>query len=1566
MFRFLFSVSILIGFLLLASNINFAQPPTPTPCQTPSVPTVSATAGPGRKTITITGSVPTGGSTQIYISEGNGSNLLVTLYPASTTYIASGLDTFRTFYFFGISRNDCNLFSSPSGIVQATTLDIDAPTLSLDNSVHRKIAATVSVPDDAEYTEIFVATSPFGEICPTINPNARIYQADPKTYLAAGLDTNARYYFCAVAKAGSRRKETRSDTITKDIDAPSLSATDIGANRISMNTDVPAGAEYTKLYLSLSPMPEQCNNENQYVALISINGPSSFIFTATPNTTYYMCAAAISGTRRKVTKIIVQFSGDVNAGDTCPTQSVGAPVNVTNGNMWLQQSDYSLSGGVGESVNISRTYNSITQSSGLFGNNWSTELDESIVVKDSYVVAWMLPNGRGVYFGRSSTTTPFFPVIPGTYEQLVKNTDNTYTVTFKDGRIHRFGANGKILYKQDRNGNQTTYNYGTNGNLANITDAFGRTIFFTITNGLVTQITDAIGIVATYDYFPSTFNLKSVTYLDGSKYQFEYGVFGGKTVLTTVKDALNNILETHAYDSSARATTSEMHGGVEKYTLDYSQLYATIPYTTVTDAFGRVTRYYVDRSKQRHVITKVEGSCNCGGSSQTTNYEYDANLNKTKKTDGNGNITTMTYDANGNMLTETDPTGTKTYTYNANGQVLTATDQMSGVTTMVYNVTGQPLTLTDALSKVTTLTYNTRGQVLTLKDARNKTTTLTYDAFGNLSQVKDPNLKLTTFTYDARNRMLTQKNALNFTTTFAYDLNNRVNKITYPDLKFVEYTYDLAGRRTSAKNELGRITNFGYDAAYRLTTVTDPLINSTTYGYDLMSNRTSMTDALGNVTNYEYDDFNRLKRILYPAATVGAVRLEERIEYDLVGNVKKRIDTANRETVYTYDAANRLIKTTDADLKDTTFEYNARSQMTAVVDALFQRYDFTYDPLGRQLSQTRAGSVMSYEYDAVGNRTKRTDYLNQITTYTYDNLNRLTNVTYPDVTENITLAYDNISRLTTATKNAQNVTFVYNNRNWITSTTDVHGKVVAMTYDAAGNRSALKLDAVNFSTYIYDFANRLTKITNSSDAKAVNYAYDNANRMTTKTLPNGVATTYTYDGMSRLTRLKDAKGATVLYDKQYAYNPANQISQIADLAQTKNFGYDNVDRLTGVTGSSTETYAFDGVGNRTSSNLSATYAYQPNNRLTNTATASYAYNVNGNMTSKTDTSGTTNFVWDYENRLKQATKPNGTIINFKYDALGRRSERNVNGTVWTKFTYDGQDVMLDQNSDGTTVRYLNGLGIDNKLRMQVGTTVSYFLSDHLGSTTAQTDATGNVTNTANYDSFGNATGNLNTRYQFTGREFDADLGLQYSRARFYDAKLGRFISEDPIGFAGKDINLYGYVWNSPIKLVDPQGTDGGATLVLGGGAAIGAEGLGGLAALGPPGAVAAGGAVLIYGAYHLGEAIAQYRFPEQYGTPPFTQAKPIPLIPPFPIVKSGTGCDAKPKPWVSPFTRSPSIPFEDPPEDRDGCAQEWSEAIQICATAIRTGNKGLTGGYTDEYNCARGLVSRRCGGNRIE
>jgi len=179
--------------------------------------------------------------------------------------------------------------------------------------------------------------------------------------------------------------------------------------------------------------------------------------------------------------------------------------------------------------------------------------------------------------------------------------------------------------------------------------------------------------------------------------------------------------------------------------------------------------------------------------------------------------------------------------------------------------------------------------------------------------------------------------------------------------------------------------------------------------------------------------------------------------------------------------------------------------------------------------------------------------------------------------------------------------------------------------------------------------------------------------------------------------------------------------------------------------------------------------------------------------------------WDYENRLVSASTRKQTV-RYKYDALGRRIQRIVgNGRENTKFVYDGQDVVMDDNS-GTLTKYQNGLGIDNKLKLSSNGVSKYFIADHLGSTNALTDTSGAILEQTAYDSFGNATNQLSTRYAFTGREYDDFTGLHYYRARFYDARLGRFISEDPIGFEGNDVNLFVYVHNNPLNYFDPEGT----------------------------------------------------------------------------------------------------------------------------------------------------------------
>lgn len=181
------------------------------------------------------------------------------------------------------------------------------------------------------------------------------------------------------------------------------------------------------------------------------------------------------------------------------------------------------------------------------------------------------------------------------------------------------------------------------------------------------------------------------------------------------------------------------------------------------------------------------------------------------------------------------------------------------------------------------------------------------------------------------------------------------------------------------------------------------------------------------------------------------------------------------------------------------------------------------------------------------------------------------------------------------------------------------------------------------------------------------------------------------------------------------------------------------------------------------------------------------------------TAGANAYQWDARGRLKQVTLP-GQTVSYGYDALGRRTSRTDNAGT-TSFQYDGLEVVADR-AGSTTIDYLNGPGMDEKLRQSGGAGGTfYFLQDHLNSVIG---LVGTVNERHQYEAFGASNGSAWTRYGYTGRERDAATGLLYYRARWYDSQQGRFLTEDPIGMRG-GLNLYSYVVNNPLSFVDPLG-----------------------------------------------------------------------------------------------------------------------------------------------------------------
>ncbi|MGA2299528.1 MAG: RHS repeat-associated core domain-containing protein [Candidatus Acidiferrum sp.] len=308
-------------------------------------------------------------------------------------------------------------------------------------------------------------------------------------------------------------------------------------------------------------------------------------------------------------------------------------------------------------------------------------------------------------------------------------------------------------------------------------------------------------------------------------------------------------------------------------------------------------------------------------------------------------------------------------------------------------------------------------------------------------------------------------------------------------------------------------------------------------------------------------------------------------------------------------------------------------------------------------------------------------------------------------------------------------------------------------------------------------------------------------------------TSYGYDNLSRLLSVTHAKGGATLDGATYTVDNAGNRTAKSDLyaGVTTNYGYDAIYELLNATqgGSTTESYTYDPVGNRLTSLGSAAWSYNTSNELNSRPGVSYAFDANGNAVTKNDSSGITTYAWDFENRLASVTLPgSGGTVYFKYDPFGHRIYKSSSAGT-SIYAYDGENLIEETNSSGAAVaRYSQTQNIDEPLAVLRGGSTSYYHEDGLGSVTSLSNAAGALAQTYTFDSFGNQTassGSLTNPFQYTARESDAETGLYYYRARYYDPNTGRFLNEDPTGFRG-GINLYGCVGNNPINKTDPDGT----------------------------------------------------------------------------------------------------------------------------------------------------------------
>jgi RHS repeat-associated protein len=310
-----------------------------------------------------------------------------------------------------------------------------------------------------------------------------------------------------------------------------------------------------------------------------------------------------------------------------------------------------------------------------------------------------------------------------------------------------------------------------------------------------------------------------------------------------------------------------------------------------------------------------------------------------------------------------------------------------------------------------------------------------------------------------------------------------------------------------------------------------------------------------------------------------------------------------------------------------------------------------------------------------------------------------------------------------------------------------------------------------------------------------------------------VTTAYTYDTLNRLTQMGAGKNGTQQANYVYTLGAAGNRLNVAELSgRTVNYGYDSLYRLTSETitndpnnHNNTTQYQYDNVGNRQQLIVNGTtanvYSYDADDRL-----GSDQYDSNGNTIASAGTTST----YDFENHL--VSKSGVTIV---YDGDGNRVSETVAG-VTTQYLVDTQNPtgyaqVVDELQNGAVVRrYSWGLELISKLETG-NSKLSFYGFDGHGSVRFLTDATGAVTDTYDYDAFGNLinqTGSTPNNYLFAGEQYDPAMALYYNRARYLNTATGRFWSmdnDDEDFFDPVSLHRYLYASGNPVRYGDPSG-----------------------------------------------------------------------------------------------------------------------------------------------------------------
>jgi RHS repeat-associated protein len=966
----------------------------------------------------------------------------------------------------------------------------------------------------------------------------------------------------------------------------------------------------------------------------------------------------------------------------------------------------------------------------------------------------------------------------------------------------------------DPDGNTTTSTYDSQGNLLTETDPLGRTTTYTY-NGFdePTSVTDPSGVTTTYTYDANGNLLRTSRPLTSTGQ--------AATVSLTYGDSA------HPGDVTA-ITNADGNTWTMAYDADGNQVRVTDPAgDTTTSTYGGLGQ----------LISQVSAKGNVAGanpSASTTTYAYNLLGELTSTTDPLGHVATTAYDADGNVVKAVDADGNVTaYSYDADNE-LTATTQADGTVVKTgYDADGNVTSQTDAAGDVTTYTYNSLDRVVSMADPLGHTTTYSYDLDGNLLTEVDPSGQTTTNGYDADSELTsihysdttplvsysydslgqrTQMTDGTGTTTYAYDSLGQLTQVTNGAGSTVAYAYDLAGNLTSLTYPNGKAVTQGYNAAEQLTSVTDWLGTATRFTYDPDGNLVTETDPSGVTQTSSYNAADQLTGISdtlgsaslasfsygrdplgqqTSATTTGVVSGSEKYAYTALN----QLASANSQT-YGYNAAGDLIKTPSLSLS-----YNAGDELTQATGGSGTT-SFSYDTNGDRTAETGTGTgaqscdLCLLDPTAAGALTlsgAATVKAAGIVTVASSSAQAIEASGSATVTGSQVLVAGGVTKSGTASISPAAVTgaaiapdplaavpapAVTGTATALTlsgSKTQTASPGVYSTITVSGN-GALTL---NPGTYVVTGGMTVSGSGSVTGSGVTLYLACSSYPTPCASGKGGAALSVTGNGTLHLTggALGPGKGIAVFADRGNA--AALTVSGSGALTLTGSlYAASGALTLSG----STPVRVIDGV--------------VVTDRAQVTGSAALSVAVDSSAVS-TDT-----YTYDAAQRMTGLQSPT-TTASYGYDGDGLRMSKTVDG-VTSQFTWDQSGSLPLLLSDGTNA-YVYGPG-DMPIEQITESTVVDLHQDGQGSTRLLTSSSGAVGGTYSYDAYGNVIGHTSaatTPLQYDGQYTDAESGLQYLQARYYDSATGQFLTVDPD--LAKTRASYGYVAGNPLNAIDPTG-----------------------------------------------------------------------------------------------------------------------------------------------------------------